>query len=194
MILGSVFVVILIVGCASTPQIDQSLRAKAVDGDAKAQYEIGEIYRTAYYNSFTPFSSSLILWEEAIKWYGLSANQSYAKSQYWLSVFYFTFRDDYNNSFLWVHKAALQGVAEAQASLGMHYAQAWGTPQDLILAYKWIALGFEGNLWDPIGKTANLEWLIERGQLSSSQIAEGKRLAAEHTATYGRSRSIMRIE
>ena len=33
-------------------------------------------------------------------------------------------------------------------------------------------------------------WFSLTGKLSADQIAEGKRLAAEHTATYGKSQSI----
>ena len=192
-ILPIIFLLVLLSGCAPAPMIDASLRARAIEGDARAQYEIGERFRMAYYDSFTPFSSSLFLWEEAVKWYELAANQGYGKAQYQLSVFYFTFRDDYDRSFYWAQKAALQGIAEAQASLGLHYAQAWGTPQDLILAYQWIALGFEGKLQDPIGKAADLEWLVKRGQLSPAQIGEGRRLAAAYTTAHGRSRSILLI-
>lgn len=55
------------------------------------------------------------------------------------------------------------GVGEY--ALGMHYAQAWGTEQALVLAYKWIALANEGGL---IGGTfADTEWLIWKGKLSA---------------------------
>ncbi len=36
------FLLVLLSGCAAAPTIDPSLRAKAIEGDVRAQYEIGE--------------------------------------------------------------------------------------------------------------------------------------------------------
>lgn len=187
---GSVLVLLLFVflfnGCIATPKLDGVLLTQAQEGNAAAQFEIGERYRDAYYAS--SLRSDFQLWEQAATWYEAAAAQGYAKAQTRLADFYFTFRNDYARSLFWAQSAAVQGIAEAQYSLGMHYGQGWGTPQDLVIAYKWMALAFEGDIPNPIGKLANLEWLVKRGKMSPEQIGQGQKLAAEHTANYGRSR------
>jgi hypothetical protein len=132
--------------------------------------------------------------EGAARWFEMAASQGDQRAHYRLAQYYFTVRSDYSESFKRLRLPAQDGIAEAQHFLGVHYAQAWGTPQDLVLAYKWIALGFEGGVPDPIGKLADLNWLVHKGKLNSDQIDEGQRLAADHTATYGKSRSIELIE
>ncbi len=173
-------------GCASAPTIDKSLQDSALEGNVQAQYEIGEIYYKARYSFF----GKSAYWEEAARWFEMAANQGDARAHYRLSQYYFNKRSDYNQSFKWLQLPAQQGIAEAQHSLGMHYAQAWGTPQDTVLAYKWVALAFEGDIWNPNGKVVALDWLVTRGEMNPEQISEGQRLAAEHTAAYGKSRSL----
>jgi len=208
-----IFVLVLFLfGCAViTPEIDQSLRSQALGGNAQSQYEIGEKYRNAYYGSFTIFNNSLPLWEEAAVWYEMAANQGHTEAQYKLSLFYF--QKDREKSFYWAEQAAMQGLSEAQYSLGMDYAQAWGTKQDLVQAYKWLALSYRGegglqelfrqcdrpiNMFNPKAvfftkiSTAQsiLEWLIYKGEMSPEQIAEGRRLALEDESKYRKARSI----
>lgn len=178
-------------GCVVTPQVDPDLRARALDGNAQAQYEVGERYRRAYEDSI---SSSMPLWDEAALWYERAAQQGHAESQSRLAMYYFTFHADYERSFFWEEKAAMQGIAEAQGSLGGHYAQGWGTPVDLVQAYKWLTLAEEGGAWDPIEKNLDAARLVQQAGLSPAQIAEGRRLADEHTARYGRSHSMVRSE
>jgi len=205
--------VILNNGCAvKTPDIDQSLRAKALEGNAQSQYEVGEQYSDAWYSSFSLFDNNQDLREEAAVWYEMAANQGHAEAQYKLSLFYF--QKDREKSFYWTKRAAMQGLSEAQSSLGWHYGQAWGTPQDLVQAYKWLALSYRGegglqelfrqcdrpiNMFNPkwiidIKKMSTaqsgLELLIHKGQMSPEQIAEGRRLALENEPKYGKARSI----
>lgn len=185
------FVMLLIAACAVVPDIDKILLSSAQAGNAESQYQIGETYRNAYYNSLL---GSFHLWEEAAAYYELAAKQGHPIAQYWLSVYYFTFFDDYASSFYWVQKAAIAGVAEAQGALGVHYAQGWGTEQNLIQAYKWIALGFDGGQWNPINKVADLDWLVKSTQMNIEQITEAKLLADEHIKIYGRSYSIVKAD
>jgi TPR repeat protein len=177
-------------GCASVSEIDASLERSAIKGDRKAQYEIGMHYYRARYAFFGKAS----YWEDAARWFEMAASQGDQRAYYRLAQYYFTVRSDYSESFKRLQLSAQDGIAEAQHFLGMHYAQAWGTPQDPVLAYKWIALAFEGGVQDPIGKLADLDWLVRRGKLTSDQIDEGQRLASDHTAIYGKSRSIEFME
>ncbi|MCF7981577.1 MAG: sel1 repeat family protein [Pseudomonadales bacterium] len=172
-------------GCATVaPVIDESLRHNALEGNVRAQYEIGLKYDQAAHSGW----GNMLYWDEAEAWFEMAARQGDARAQYRLAAYYFSRRHDYRQSFRLNQLAAQQGLADAQYSLGMHYGQAWGTEQNLILAYKWIALANEGGIIG--GSLADTEWLIWKGKMSADQIAEGKRLAAEHTATYGKSQSI----
>jgi len=129
-------------------------------------------------------------WEDAARWFALAAEKGYLRASYRLAEYYFTVHSNYSESFKRLQLPAQGGIAEAQHFLGVHYSQAWGTPYDPVLAYKWIALAFEGGVRDPIGKLADLDWLVRRGRLKNEQIDEGRRLASDHTAIFGRSRSI----
>jgi TPR repeat protein len=177
-------------GCASTPEIDASLQHNAINGDRKAQYEIGMHYYRARYAFFGKASG----WEDAARWFEMAASQGDQRAHYRLAQYYFNVRSDYSESFKRLQSSAQSGIAEAQHFLGVHYAQGWGTQPDLVLAYKWIALGFEGGVPDPIGKLIDLDWLVRKGKLSPEQIKVGQRLALDHTAIYGKSRSIEFIE
>ena len=183
-LISILFSIVLLIGCTSLPTIDTTLQTRALNGDVQAQYEIGEVYYEARYSFF----GKAAYWEDAAKWFEMAANQGDAKARYRLASYYFSHLGDYNQSFKWLHLPAQLGIAEAQHFLGMHYAQAWGTPPNLVLAYMWIALSFEGGVPNPIGKLADLEWLIKRGEMSPEQMNEGQLLAAGHTKKYGKSR------
>ncbi len=164
------------------PEITQSLKSRALEGDVQAQFEIGLKYYQARYDFWRGKAS---YWEDAALWFEMAANQDDPRAQYYLSLYYFNVHQDYNKSFELTRLSAEQGVAEAQYSLGMNYAQAWGTQQDLVLAYKWIALGNDGGVKG--GSLADVEWLVWKANMNADQVSEGKRLAAEHKAIYGES-------
>jgi TPR repeat protein len=173
-------------GCAVAPSIDESLKNNALKGDAEAQFEIGEKYYKAVYSFFGDWK----YWNDAAQWFELAANQGHIKAQFRLSQYYFNVLSNYERSFSLLQSPAQQGIAEAQHSLGIHYAQGWGTAHDPVLAYKWIALAFEGGVSDPVGDLANLAWLVSRAHMNTDEIAKGQRLATEHSVTFGISRSI----
>jgi len=177
---------LLLAGCTTAPQIENSLAELAAQGQVGAQYEIGMRYYRAWDASF----GNRALLDEATRWFALAAQQGDARAHYRMA----RLSADHRQSFEWLQLPAQQGVAEAQHDLGVHYAQAWGTPQDLVLAYKWIALAFAGGVPDPIGKLADLDWLVLNGRMTPEQIAEGQRLAAEHSTRYGISRPIGLLE
>lgn len=187
-VLRMTLVASLITGCTVLPIFEESLLETAQLGDAESQFRVAEIYREAYYDSVF---GSFTLWKEAADWYALAAEQGHAGAQYYLSVYYFTFGNHYSESLYWVRKAAMAGVAEAQVSLGLHHAQGWGTPQDLVQAYMWIALGDEGGMSEPIDMVARLDWFVSRAEPTGEQVAEARRLKDEHTRIYGRSRSVL---
>jgi TPR repeat protein len=177
---------IVLSSCASSPPvIDEALKSRALLGDAEAQYQIGELY----YNNPCPWSCKEDIIEGA-KWFEMAAQQGNFRAQYQLSQYYFSIKRDYSESFVLLQLPAQHGISEAQHWLGMHYGQAWGTPQNLVLAYKWIALAFEGSAPNPKGRAVGLDWLVERGSMTPDQILEGQRLAAQHAATFGKSKPL----
>ena len=153
----------------------------------QAQYEMGLKYREAARSGWEVDDTYL---DEATLWFEMAASQGDARAQYYLAGHYFGINDN-RESLRLLQMAAQQGMAEAQYSLGVHYAQAWGTEQNLVLAYKWIALANEGGTKG--GSLMDTEWLIWKGKLSAEQIAEGKRLAAEHSQAYGKSQPLLSV-
>ena len=149
-------------GCATVaPETSESMQRSALDGDAQAQYEMGMKYFDARYDFWRGRAA---YWEDAARWFEMAARQGDARAQYRLSQYYFNVRQDYGQSFELTQLAAQQGVAEAQYSLGMHFGQAWGTEQDLVPAYKWIALANDGGVVG--GSLADTEWLVWKGELT----------------------------
>lgn len=173
-----------VTGCIAVPVINQPMLDRALQGDREAQFEIGE----TYYRSRYAFFGRSADWKDAARWYQMAANQGDARAHYRLSQYYFSHQSDYSQSFRWLKLPAQQGIAEAQHFLGMHYAQGWGTPQNLVLAYKWTMLAFDGDISDPNHKVVSLEFLVSEGKMSPDQIHEAKRLATIHTETHGKSR------
>jgi len=75
----------------------------------------------------------------------------------------------------WYRKAAEQGYAKAQSSLGGLYFLGDGVPRNYIEAYKWFALGMaQGNEVAKQGVS-----VLENSMLTAEQISEGQRLARE---------------
>ncbi|MCH5318983.1 MAG: SEL1-like repeat protein [Paramuribaculum sp.] len=106
--------------------------AMQIPDDAVAQKVLGSLYYHGYgvkedYN-------------EAVKWYRMSAEQGYAEAQYNLGVMYnngYGVKEDYNEAVKWYKKAAEQGFALAQNNLGLMYNDGQGVNQDHNEAMKW---------------------------------------------------------
>jgi type IV pilus biogenesis protein CpaD/CtpE len=108
-----IILALLLVGCASTqpsaspaPQSDASTRfeeikIKAEKGDAKAQHNLGNCYRTG-----EGVAKDAV---EAVKWYRKAAEQGFARAQYSLGPCYYTgegVAKDIAEAVEWVRKAA----------------------------------------------------------------------------------------
>ena len=93
----------------------ETIREKAQNGDAEAQFELGKIY------------NSKADYKEAVKWYRLAAEQGFAKGQNNLAVMYekgHGVKQDYKKAAEWYHLAAEQGFAIPQHNLGWMYEKA----------------------------------------------------------------------
>ena len=74
----------------------------------------------------------------------------------------------------WYRLAADQGIARAQNSLGLMYAQGFGVPEDIVLAYMWSNLAAaQGNE----GAQENKDRIEQ--QMTREQIGEAQRLSRE---------------
>lgn len=75
--------------------------------------------------------------DEINKYWNL-AQQGDAKAQYSLGYLYYYQKQDYAQAFKWYQLSANQGVAEAQAMLGIMYSLGQSVPQNISLAQKWF--------------------------------------------------------
>jgi TPR repeat protein len=84
----------------------------------------------------------------------------------------------------WYERAAQQGEARAQYNLGLMHLNGQGVTPDVIKAYYWISLSAShGN-----AKALDAQDYVS-GQMSTEQIAEGKRLVQEYEAKAAQRRS-----
>ena len=112
-ILITALAALLLSACSS--DFDE-VSAKAEQGDARAQYNLGSMY----YNGKGVTQD----YKEAVKWYTKAAEQGYAVAQSNLGYMYFNSEgvaQDYKETAKWWRKAAEQGYAEAQFNLGHKY-------------------------------------------------------------------------
>ena len=109
-----------------------SLRGQAEQGHAKAQYQLGSLYKDG--------KGVLYDFEEAALWFFRAAAQGHAKAQYQLGRRY-EFGNgvprDVCEAALWYRKAAENGDAEAQRELGRLYQHGKGVPKDAGMAARW---------------------------------------------------------
>ena len=135
--LVAVLVALAVGAQAQTPEID-ALRARAAQGDAEAQVNLGVRYDTG---RGVPQDAA-----EAMRWYRLAADQGYALGQYNLGVRYATGEgvpQDYTEAVRWYRLAAGQGHAQAQYHLGGMYFGGRSVPQDDAEALRWYRLAAE---------------------------------------------------
>jgi hypothetical protein len=78
----------------------------------------------------------------------------------------------------WYRKAAEQGLAEAQYSLGQMYAKGRGVPKDPVSAYMWLSLSAGAGFDRAHRALVSLEY-----QLTAEQIDLGEALASEWLAS-----------
>ena len=104
----------------------------AASGLAKAQYNMGQLYREG---KGVPQS-----YKEAAKWYKKAADQGYTEAQYNLGVMYYRGNGvtlDYPEAIKWYRKAAEQGAANAQNYLGFMYENGYGVNRNKNKAIFW---------------------------------------------------------
>ena len=98
------------------PEDFDSLKALAEQGIAKAQYNLGNMYRKGQGVEQD--------FKETVKWYRKAADQGFGRAQSNLAVMYANgqgVKQDLKEAFKWAQKAAVQGNAGAQHQLGLFY-------------------------------------------------------------------------
>jgi hypothetical protein len=111
-------------------------RLSAEQGDAWAQYQLGEIYDKG---QGVPQD-----YKEAVKWFRLAAEQGHVYAQRQLGdMYYFNERgvlQDYKEAVKWYRLSAEQGNGYAQRQLGNMYFDGRGVLQDYVLTHMWYNL------------------------------------------------------
>ena len=146
-----------------------TLRTKAEQGDAEAQYVLAQGY--AHGRGIGMDRT------EAAKWFRKAAEQGYAKAQYHLGFCYLHGKGvvlDKLEAVKWYRLAAEQGFAMAQFQLGDCYYRGEGPMEDIIEAYKWKLLARTNGL-----KPAGEECTALAAKMSAAQIAEAEARAKQ---------------
>jgi len=115
-----------------------ALTAKATQGDATAQYQLGQKYA----------AGKEVAKDEAkaLHWFLKAAAQDHAQAQVSLGSIYshgFGVPQDWAKSIQWFRRAALQGDRVAQHNLGLDYNYGHGVARDYAKAARWFRLGAE---------------------------------------------------
>ena len=124
-----IFLFYIPVACSATMESD--LLAKATQGDAKAQNDLG----VCYYNGDGVEQD----YEKAVYWFTKAAEEGLVEAQNNLGLLYYGEGgwQDYEKAVYWLTKAAEQGHASAQNNLGFHYRNGYGVKKDEVKAVEW---------------------------------------------------------
>ena len=144
-------------------------RPLAEQGDARAQYKLGVLYRKG---RGVPQDDV-----QARQWYEKAAAQGQAKAQYNLGTLYLNgggVPKDYQQALRWFRLAADQGEAVAQTKIGIMYDDGQGVPHDFVQAHKWYSLAATNG----DKPAAELRDALAK-QMTPAQIAEAQQLARE---------------
>jgi TPR repeat protein len=165
-------------------------RLAADQGNADAQNNLGNMYAFGQYefgektfttkdrmnNQGVPQNYAEAM-NEAMKWYGLAADQGDAAAQNNLGNMYKLGQgvpQNYAEAMKWYRLAADQGRALAQFNLGLMYAQGQGVPQNYVNAHMWFSLAAAQHYQDAVKKRD----LVEQS-MTPAQIADAQKLARE---------------
>ena len=110
----------------------QEYKAKAEQGDAEAQFNLGFCYDDG--------RGVKKDYGEAVKWYRKAAEQNFAPAEFNLGFCYANgqgVRKDKEEAVKWFRRAAEQNYAPAQSNLGYCYDNGRGVAKDAVEAVKW---------------------------------------------------------
>ena len=136
----------------------------AVQGQVKAQYNLGIIYAEGL---GIPQDQ-----KEANKWWRLSAEQGEVKAQYNLGVRYAKGEgvlQDYKEAIKWYRLAAEQEFALAQHNLGVLYGKGLGVLQNYVLAHMWLNLSGSNGIEGAVENRNIIEKRMSKQQIEKAQ-------------------------
>jgi TPR repeat protein len=117
---------------ATERKLAEAATVHARQGDANAQYSLGNMYRKG---QGVPQDHA-----QAVRWFREAAGQGDTKAQFNLAFMYAHGQgvpQDYAEAVHWARQAAEQGYAKAQYILGVSYGRGNGVPQDYTEAVRW---------------------------------------------------------
>lgn len=147
----------------------KALRKSAEEGDASAQFRLGQLY-----DEGTGVPQD---YRRAMEWFEKAAKQGHVGAQVNLGTLYLRGEGAPQSdqmALFWFSQAAERGHALAFAKLGWMSAQGRGVLQDFIQAHKWYNLAAANGH----KKAAEYREALAE-QMTPAQIAEAQRLARE---------------
>lgn len=117
----------------TTSTISEDIFARAEQGDAEIQYELGKSYYFGLLGVRQDFKKS---W----RWYRQAAGNGHHDAQYEIGTFYelgVFVSKDLDAALNWYRKSAKQDNFKAQYKIGLFYEQGKGVPIDLVEARRW---------------------------------------------------------
>ncbi len=175
----AVLVALAVGARAQTPELD-ALRARAEQGDADAQFNLGVMSADG---RGVPQDDA-----EAVRWLRLAAEQGDADAQVNLGVMSAEGRGVPQNdaeAVRWYRLATEQGFANAQVNLGVMSAEGRGVPQDDAQAHMWFNLAVS-RLTDERREVAVRGRDLVAGRMTPDDRSEAQRLAREWDAAHPR--------
>jgi len=140
------------------------LQEKALQGDAQAAFELGEIHATGV---GVPQNDT-----EAVRWYRIAAEKGNIKAQSLIGTAYHCgigFAVDDVQATQWLNKAAEQMDPLAQFQLGEGFESGWAGQQDNTEAYKWYLLSASQGYTKAAKKVTSIENIINKTQRIDGQ-------------------------
>jgi TPR repeat protein len=152
----------------------QALEVSAGQGQADAQYELGNLYLGV--------GEVPVDLEKALHWHTLAGDQGNFNAQYNLGVMYMSGQGveiDYEAAVAWFQLAADQGDLVSQYSLGAMYANGRGVERDLTMAYKWFGIAAASG-----DRNAKANLVLFQEMLSYEQVVDGQTMVKEWIKEY----------
>ncbi len=162
-------------------EVSPATRAKAMLGDAEAQFALA-----LHYFSATNYA-------ESAQWYKKSAENGFDEAQAQIGLSYLNgigVSPDAEEAAKWFKRSAEQGNKAGQAMLGICYGGGFGVSKNEVQAYKWLVLA-AGHSWQDSSFGADYQTCLNyiysnivslmnycETNMSRSEIVEAQRLAA----------------
>jgi TPR repeat protein len=145
---------------------------KAEQGDAKAQYTVGEMYEKG--------KGAVKDLQKAFDWYAKSAEQDNKKAAYKVGLAYLEgagVKKNYSKAHKWLKKSADKKYVRAEYYLGVMYENGQGVGKDYDEALKWykaaLAGGY-GSASDGIERVSNAQRASDRRARAAAARSEPK--------------------